>query len=610
MRPSDFDNIRTSSKRNNFNAQTHLFPIDETEEFYDPFSDLNLFLAKKIKKELIKNSPQEWSRKIQQDVLQNILPEFRQQFPQYRLGVTALKKTWEKVLHYLRVLQTEQHFRTEGRLDVDQMIKENLRPFFLKTTTDEFHPYNTTHQIALKISECIATVDGEKCEIDKLAKRIWLMQRHLLIKEELQAKTPFEQLDTLDQFIIRFQTEEIVHNPTIDAKTLQQILIKRIEQLKQIDRIHNVEELRPSLSALLAEKLYPTLSLHNTLSKRECVAIQQHIQYHFDQAKQRNLLQKELDYEQLKNRILFSYQLSSRMNKHTMQEQLSIALNYVHSIATNTFNPQSPTLQPFAYNFLEKELQLVQEHNNTDPVSYILQFFTDIYNNAQELPSLPSGSQQELEIFTWKVLQDRQKLTAKMPHYLHNILTQELGQMHMDRVDESFTRIIDITIDYCKKVRSIDIRHLTEKASLWAAQNDLLYAWIKFDNNNILLKCAQQLEEQQKVSLQSPEFAEILYQQITRTTPELSGWDTLLKDRCLVLQKYLYYHQTTVKEHTPYDRFLEWHYTQLITTHEPEFPELVFTRLRERADRLIPLLPFDYEYARKLLAEKAAYIAS
>ena len=69
-----------------------IYPVDEMEEFQDPFSDLNLFLCKKInevmhKKGGIKN----WNYQIEKDVLQRILPEFKRKFPYYRLGIAALK---------------------------------------------------------------------------------------------------------------------------------------------------------------------------------------------------------------------------------------------------------------------------------------------------------------------------------------------------------------------------------------------------------------------------------------------------------------------------------------------------------------------------------------
>ena len=83
-----------------------LHAVDESPEFYDPYSDLNLFLSQKIKQEMQHcGCSKKWSVKIQEDLLIKVTPEFQKQFPHYRLGVSALKKTWEKVAYYAEQIE-------------------------------------------------------------------------------------------------------------------------------------------------------------------------------------------------------------------------------------------------------------------------------------------------------------------------------------------------------------------------------------------------------------------------------------------------------------------------------------------------------------------------
>ena len=83
-----------------------LSSVDELAEFYDPYSDLNLFLAQKIAQEMRHcGNSKKWSLKLQEELLQRITPEFQKRFPHYRLGVAALKKTWEKVSYYAQQIQ-------------------------------------------------------------------------------------------------------------------------------------------------------------------------------------------------------------------------------------------------------------------------------------------------------------------------------------------------------------------------------------------------------------------------------------------------------------------------------------------------------------------------
>src|SRR5271169_6303574 len=75
--------------------------VDEQADFYDPFSDLNLFLVQKITQEMRHcGSSKKWTLKIQEELLKKISPEFQKKFPHYRLGVAALKKTWEKIAYF------------------------------------------------------------------------------------------------------------------------------------------------------------------------------------------------------------------------------------------------------------------------------------------------------------------------------------------------------------------------------------------------------------------------------------------------------------------------------------------------------------------------------
>ena len=72
-----------------------------------------------------------WTLKFQENLIHKITPEFRKKFPHYRLGVMALKKTWEKVIYYTQ--QIEGHTEAlskDGSLNIAFFIKENLKSFF------------------------------------------------------------------------------------------------------------------------------------------------------------------------------------------------------------------------------------------------------------------------------------------------------------------------------------------------------------------------------------------------------------------------------------------------------------------------------------------------
>src|SRR5438034_409684 len=102
--PSDsFWNLSSTSttarSRSSFASRSLLFFVDESPEFHNPYSDLNLFLYQKIKEEIpLLGKVKKWSIKLQEELLQKITPDFQKKFPQYRLSVSAMRKIWDKVV--------------------------------------------------------------------------------------------------------------------------------------------------------------------------------------------------------------------------------------------------------------------------------------------------------------------------------------------------------------------------------------------------------------------------------------------------------------------------------------------------------------------------------
>src|ERR1700738_4202910 len=98
---NSYSGIRPSASFSAKHNVMDLSSVDELAEFYDPYSDLNLFLVQKITQEMRHcGNSKKWSLKIQEVLLKKISPEFQKKFPRYRLGVAALKKTWEKIAYY------------------------------------------------------------------------------------------------------------------------------------------------------------------------------------------------------------------------------------------------------------------------------------------------------------------------------------------------------------------------------------------------------------------------------------------------------------------------------------------------------------------------------
>jgi hypothetical protein len=220
--------------------------LDEAPDFHDPFSELNLFLSQKVKQEMCHcGNSKKWSVKIQDDLLQKITPEFQKKFPQYRLGVAALKKTWEKVAFYSQQIQHEKEALTQaGKLNVPFFIKENLKSLPQLKNTCHIHPYHFAHQLALKMSECIATVDGIRPKLDELTQMIWSIQRHLIPNLNPEHfKSPYDEYDKIDKLIVKTILEISAKNPQISQKELSYQVKESLQYIYDLPNLLSEEVL-------------------------------------------------------------------------------------------------------------------------------------------------------------------------------------------------------------------------------------------------------------------------------------------------------------------------------------------------------------------------------
>ncbi|MGH7889822.1 MAG: hypothetical protein ACRENF_04650, partial [Thermodesulfobacteriota bacterium] len=224
---------------------TSSYPIDESPELHDPYSELNLFLARKIKEEF-KNAgtTKKWSIYIQEKLIEKIAPEFKTRFPHYRLGVAALKKIWEKVAYFSQAFENQKEATTDdGKLNLWYLIRENLKQFLGGKKSFSFHPYLLAQQLALKIGECLATYDGIQPMLQHITKIIWAVQRHLIPPEQVPlSANPYDEFDTWDKLIIKFMLEASGKNPHLSQEELQAEVRSALHSLKDTPELRIQEE--------------------------------------------------------------------------------------------------------------------------------------------------------------------------------------------------------------------------------------------------------------------------------------------------------------------------------------------------------------------------------
>ena len=262
---------KSSLKKQSVFERGILSAIDESPEFHDPYSDLNLFLSQKIKREMRHcSNSKKWSPELQDELLHKITPEFQELFPKYRLGVTALKKTWEKVQYFSNQIQEQKEALTQdGKLNISFFIKENLKSTTKLSHTCHVHPSQYAHQLAVKMSECIAVVDGIRPKLDQLTRTIWSLQRHLIPKLAPEHfKSPYDENEKADKLIVKAILDITAEHPTISQAELSFHVQKRLVGLRALTTSYTATEIKKMLVALFADHChFTTQRMEKTLEK-------------------------------------------------------------------------------------------------------------------------------------------------------------------------------------------------------------------------------------------------------------------------------------------------------------------------------------------------------
>lgn len=233
-----------------------LSSIDDSPEFYDPYSELNLFLAKKVQSVLssYQGACKKWNLKIQEKLIEKISLEFQNRFPHYRLGACALKVVWERSVYYSQQLELLPQAK-QDQIDISCFIKENLKNYMNLPTSPLLHPSHFATQLAAKTRECVAIVNGEKIDLSTLTKQIWSIQRHLLICQNLSCvKSPYDEYDAIDKQIVKIFLEKTAKKPLSSKQSFKQeihslldVKEEKIERwIHQSDMIYRVIEIHPT----------------------------------------------------------------------------------------------------------------------------------------------------------------------------------------------------------------------------------------------------------------------------------------------------------------------------------------------------------------------------
>jgi hypothetical protein len=564
--------------------------VDDTPDFHDPYSDLSLFLSQRIKQEMQHcGNSKKWSLKLQEDLLSKIAPEFQKKFPHYRLGVTALRKTWDKVCYFSQQIESQKEAITqEGKLNIHFFIKENLKQLALYKLSSSLPPYHYAHQLAVKMSECIAALDGVRPKLDQLTKTVWAVQRHLIPQTELSpGKNPYEEYDKVDKLIVKAILEITARDPQISQSELETRVKEKLRAVQELPSFASLDRITCNISSLLAEKLYPSSAFHTTFPTEEKRAILNFIRRQIQLCKGSTA---SLTYSELVRRILALYALASRLPKQLTEEEFKAAIHATYTCA----QVERPSLPQAVYAFISAESILMKNEDYCHSVDYVVETIFSAYSETRYLPELKGKETEILEIVIWKMLNETEGLLEQLPYKIGQRIEEEIASVLIDNPTQTFGSIVHFASQFFKRIKQFMLeKHWSEierKIHNWTIQGDMLCRSLRMDLEAPLLKLVR--EKWKSSRFHSHElFVSEIAQQYLHLHPQLASYSPQLLQQIWIVYKYHWYTLASTPEESSFDRFLKWHSMHLATL--PITKEQECDQLEEICKRALPSIPFD-----------------
>ncbi len=229
--------------------------MDSIASFQDPYSDVSLFLTRKIKQlSEINSATKEWSQGLQKRLVERITPEFEKKFPTHHLGSAVIKRAWEKASRFSLLMHAKKEaIAANGKLNLYFLIRQNLKTVLTQKKSGSFHPYLLAQELAVKVGDSLASFDGERPKLHYLSELIWSMLFHI------HGGTK-RVLSPQDRLITKWVIDCLMIQPDLSHNDLNQALHKKLK-LFQGNR-ENLHSEILKLSVDWAQQLLPTTAFY------------------------------------------------------------------------------------------------------------------------------------------------------------------------------------------------------------------------------------------------------------------------------------------------------------------------------------------------------------
>ncbi|MCL6756680.1 MAG: hypothetical protein M3A24_06030 [Candidatus Rhabdochlamydia oedothoracis] len=581
-------NRPTKRKSNKECSCSYLIPIDEVPELYHPYSEVNLFLSRRMKQEMPNAPTKVWSMQLEQYLLEKMTPEFQKKFPQFRISVSAIKKTWEKLVLYTKQIQDQPEAITdEGKVNILFLIKQNLKNHLHLKKPNFSVPYYPAYQMASRISECIAAIDGEEPQLEELTKMIWTTQCQLDPHLNYHI-SPYHEYNQIDELIVKTILEETTKHPNITHRQLEHNTLMSLRALYAFPLSISEEIIHDYTSLILADKLYPTISFEAFASKEQRVYLENFLHRHSLYKKSKSALCNQL------KRIIALYALAAQMPKTLTQLELQEAILAVYPVNKE----KKPNLSQVVYTFIMAELALMENDRLCHSVEHVLSTIWNAYQEAILLPNL-TEQKELLEVLIWKNLTLDEELLQKISPCIAKKIEEEIAHALIDNPKQSFYYLLQVINQFFKKVEELiknkKWKEIEKKIYPWVIQGDMLCQKIEIGINPFLLQFIHQKWTQTTFETHE-QFVNQVYEEYLQKHPKLVIYADQLSRRIWTLYKYAWYNLFSYSTESCIERFIKWHIIYI----KPLSSQELHIQIDKLSQDILPLIPIDAKLCEKI----------
>ncbi len=520
-----------------------LLPIDEADEYFDPFSNLNRFLLKKVKEAISSGSiGQEAFSLIEKDLVQFILPDFKIQYPRYRLGGYALKRIYETVLYYYNHVQSSPSlFNEDKTLNLFAMIRELLSQIDLAQNFHSFHPYSFAHRIARQVTECAIILDTKAPSLDHLTKLTWSAMQNLIPRKNIKnhlAHSPFDVIETK----IAFHSLEICsHHNSQDS--LNQALLSYILPYQELSTLPHM---KGTLLMLAAEIKKQKLQIFSTYNKETLQDIESFLKNHMKWA-------PHLEFTSVIDQTIAIYRLTAGLSSTLYQSEIESAKHYILSLSSNQFKPNSLPLLNSVYSYINSEIVQEREIKPQELIAKV----EEAYKAGSSLPKMNEDQLEDLKIWAYSLLEEKINSLSSLSSSLKSILSREIRmQCTLSPLDslECITKECFQSLAPLKKALE-ECKNLEEKAEIIASQNEMVGYFLNLPKSNLAFYLKEQMETQTAPVTQ--EQFELLKRGYLKLYKEAAGYENELQSQIQGFTTLLSYHCLRYCSRSNYHFFLK-----------------------------------------------------